>query len=77
MKQQLSKKQVTVKLAGTTASFSGNVYEVENNGLWLQPSTAVQELPANVKHPLMFVPYSQMSWLAVPMTAEQLTGHRA
>jgi len=75
MKEQLKGKQVTLKISSYAEAVVGIVYELEADGLWIQASTNITGL--NVKHALVFVPFCQMSWLAVAMTAQQLTGHRA
>jgi len=74
MKQQLKGKQVVLKMPSTIPAVTGMVYEVEEDGIWIQPSTQVAGLA--VQQPLMFVPFCQMQWLAIQMTAQQLTGNR-
>jgi hypothetical protein len=74
MKQQLKDKQVVLKLNVNTPAIIGMVYEVEDDGIWIQPSAEVAGM--GLKHPLMFVPFCQMLWLATQMTAQQLTGQR-
>jgi hypothetical protein len=75
MKVSLAKRGVVIKLR--TGTITATVYEEEDGGVWVQPSSnaGLKDFPAGVKAPLMFVPFSQMEWLVTPMTAAELTRH--
>jgi len=77
MKHALRGKQVTVKTSGSETTLIGTCHDTDEIGIWLQ--MADNASPPGAPHSarpghslMLFVPFSQMVWLAVALNQSEL-----
>jgi hypothetical protein len=76
LREGLNSKQVTVKIA-TGEILAGTCHETDDAGVWLQVagnSRTISGVPTATpgQHLILFVPFSQINWLAVSMNHSDL-----
>ncbi len=77
MRTALLTKQLTIKLAGSDAVF-GTCRDADEAGVWIQVGGNIERAikglptPAQGQALVMFIPFSQMAWLAVSISPTEL-----